>query len=142
MPSRREEHRGEGELDRRRETLLQLVGHRATGCDARSQVAARRRLHVVPVLDVNRLVEPVVALDLGDRLGGRALAEQRLGRPARKRSDPDEDEEGEPEQDRDEKQQPADDEFEASVRRAAAGSHPYFPIETVENGSSETGLGT
>ena len=140
---RREDHRGDRELDRRREALLELVDDRPPRGDARAQVALGRGLDVLPVLDVDRLVEPVLLADLCDRLRRRALAEERLRRPARKRPDPDEDEDREPEQDRDQEQQPADDESE-HLRRPPADVQvsSLLSIETIENGSSDTGLGT
>ena len=48
----------------------------------------------------------------------------------------------EPEQDRNQKQQPTDDEFQHCVVRRLLISSVHYPIETRENGSSETGLGT
>ena len=52
---------------------------------------------VLPVLDVDRLVEPVLVLDRRDRLGGRPLTEEGGRGAAGKRSDPEEDEDREPE---------------------------------------------
>ena len=47
--------------------------------DAGAEVAAADRLQVVPVLDVDGLVEPVLMTDLCDGLWCGVLAEQRLG---------------------------------------------------------------
>ena len=76
----REEHRADRELDRRREPLGDLLGDRPTGRDARPEVARADRLQVAPVLLVERIVEAVLVADLGDRLVGGPLAEQRLRR--------------------------------------------------------------
>ncbi len=76
----REEHRADRELDRRREPLGDLLCDRPTGRDARPEVTRADRLQVAPVLLVERIVEAVLVADLGDRLVGGPLAEQRLRR--------------------------------------------------------------
>jgi hypothetical protein len=73
---------------------------------------------------VDRPVEPVFALDLGDLLSGRALSEQGLRRAARKGPDPEEDEDREPDEDRREKQEPANDESEHFRRPPALSVRP------------------
>src|SRR5699024_4364852 len=106
-------------------------------------------LHVAEVLDVDRLVESVLSLDLGDGLPGRALAEQRLRRPAREGPDPDEEQDREPEEDRDEQEQPTDDEAQHLaprhvVRRLGPTrcySPPSSPIVTGAKDSFVVGLG-
>ena len=75
----REDHRRESQLDGRRETVLELVGDRARTGDAGAEVAARERLQVRPVLDVDGLVEPVLMTDLCDGLRRGVLAQERLG---------------------------------------------------------------
>ena len=67
-----------------------------------------RLVEVAPVLDVDRLVEAELVVDLRDRLRRRPLAEQPLRGPARKQADPDEDENRDPEENRKEQEQPAD----------------------------------
>ena len=85
----------------------------------------QRRLQVVPVLHVDRLVEPVLVLGSARSSSRRRpLAEQRLRRRARQRADPGEEEDREPEQDRDEQQQPADDEAQASSSAGCSRSSP------------------
>ena len=96
----------------RREALADLGEHGLPGRDRRAELELRRLLEVLPVLHVDRLVEPVLMVDLADRLRRRPLAEQRLRGAAGQRPDPDEDEDREPEQDRDEQEQTADDEPE------------------------------
>jgi hypothetical protein len=98
----REEPGCERELDRGRETTLDLLDHRLARLDAVAEVAGDDRVQVGEVLDVDRLVETVLLLDLGDRGGGRAFAEERLRRPAGQRPDPPEDQDRQAEEDRDE----------------------------------------
>ena len=76
-----EHHRRDRELDRRREAKPQLVGHRLSRRDACPEVALADGLQVAPVLDVYRLVEPVLLLDLFQGLLRGALAEERLAGP-------------------------------------------------------------
>ncbi len=147
-----EDHRGHRELESRRETPPDLLGDRTTGGDARAEIALREVLEVPPVLLPDRPVEAVRALDLLDRLRGRALAEQRLCRPSRQRPDPEEEQDREPEQDRDEQDQSADDEGKHQavvIRRLSAielllGASSASPSETDEKDSppTPTGLGT
>jgi hypothetical protein len=104
-----EDQRRERELDRRRKAVLDLVRDQPVRGDRGAEVALRPGPELAPILFVDRFVEPE-ALPVGlHELRRRALAEQGLGRPARQRADPEEDEQREPEGDRDEKQQPADD---------------------------------
>ena len=71
--------------------LLDLVGDWAAGGDAGAELAVPDGLQVAPVLDVDRLVEPVLLADPVDVLLRRALAEERVGRAPGQRPDPDED---------------------------------------------------
>ena len=112
------------------------------GGDARAQVALSRRLDVVPVLDVDGLVEPVLLTDLLDCLRICALAEKSLRRSTREGPDPDEDENREPEQDRDEEQESADDEAQHRRPPTLARTSCYSSIVTVENNSFVVGLAT
>ena len=114
-----EDQRRDRELDRRRETLLELVDDRPPRRHAGPQVPLGRGPYVLPVLNIDGLVEPVLVADLLDGLRSRALTEECLRRPAGKRSDPKEDDDRERDQDRDQKQQPTDDEFE-HLRRPPA----------------------
>ena len=77
---RGEEHRPEGELDRRGKAIADLLGDRTTRGDARAEVAGADRLQVAPVLLVERVVEAVLVADLRDRLRRGPLPEERLGR--------------------------------------------------------------
>ena len=77
---RREEHRPESKLDRRRETIADLLGDRTTRRDARAEIAGADRLEVAPVLLVERVVEAVLVTNLRDRLRRGPLPEERLGR--------------------------------------------------------------
>src|SRR5437867_175530 len=106
---RRDDHGGERELERRWKALLDLVPDLAVARDRGAEVEVDDRLEVGPVLDVDRLVEPVaMAVRLHER-GRRALAEERLRRAPRQRVDPEEDQDRHAEQDRDEEQQSPDD---------------------------------
>jgi hypothetical protein len=147
---RREEHRADGELDRGGEAVLDLLRDRAARSDARPEVAGADGLQVPPVLLVEGLVETVLVADLGDRLVRRPLAEQRLGRRARQRPDPEEDEERQPDQYRDEQEEPADGEAEQCAPTSSSAGLPSFESlfpptyptnRTVANDSSDTGLG-
>jgi hypothetical protein len=110
-----EEPRGEGELDGGGEALADLRRDRAARRDARAEITLdERRLQVAQVLHVDRVVQPELVADLGDRLLVCPLAQKRLGRAARERPHPDEDEDRQPDQDRDEQEQPADREAEHS----------------------------
>jgi hypothetical protein len=107
----REEHGRESELDRGGEALLQLLRDGPSRADAVAEVAVDDDLlDVLQVLDVNGLVEPVLALDLRYLGVGAALAEERLCRPAGQQPDPQEDEDREADEDGDEQEEPADDE--------------------------------
>ena len=123
-----------------------MTGRRVLIVVPRSPLADR--LQVAPVLDVDRLVEAVLLLDLPDRLRRRPLTEQRLGGTGRQSPDPEEDQDREPEQDRDEQDQPADDEAEPRFSSPAGcllGTPGYSlppPIETVLKSSFVVGLGT
>jgi hypothetical protein len=79
-----------------------IVGDRAKATDAGTEIAADKALQVVPVLHRQRLVEPVLMVDLLDQRRGGALTQLRLGHRSRQRPDPGEDEDREPEQDGDE----------------------------------------
>ena len=115
--SDREDHRSDCELDRRREALLELVGDVAMRRQALPKSKARR-LDVLPVLDVDRLVEPEALLVLPDELGRRALAEEEsAGLPGRARTQTKT--RIEPDQNRDEEHEPADDE---TKHQSSAGS--------------------
>ena len=106
----REEHRRKRELDSRGKPLADLLGDGSVRRHADPQVALDDgRPEVGGVLLVDRLLEPVLLLVPLDELRRRALAEERLGGPARERPHPEEKDEREPEQDRDEQQQPSDD---------------------------------
>jgi hypothetical protein len=114
----RDEHRRQRQLDRRRELLLELGKHRAARPNALAEVVLERdRFQVAPVLNVERLVEPVLLADLGDARRCGALAEQSLGRAAGQCPDPAEDQDRQTEEDRDEKKEPADDESQHVARR-------------------------
>jgi len=105
----REQDRRQRQLDRRGEAQADLLCHVPVRGRADPEVAVvQRRPEVPPVLDRQRLVEPVLMAIGRDELRGRALTEERLGRPAGQRPDPEEDQERNAEQDRDEQQQPAD----------------------------------
>src|ERR687895_90116 len=115
----REEHGRKSQLHSRGEPQLDLLDDRLAGVGARAEVEAAGLLDEAPVLLVDRLVEPVLPLDLRDLLSGRALSEEGLGGPARQGPDPQEHEDREPDQDRDEKQEPADDESEHGASAGA-----------------------
>src|SRR6266516_4093163 len=125
----REHHRGQRELDRRREPVLDLERDWPEGLDAGAEVEVAYRLdEVAPVLDVERLVEPELKPELGDGPRRRPLTEQCLRGRSREQADPDEDEERDPEQDRDEQEQSADDEAKhLVVRRLHSPYSCYFP---------------
>jgi hypothetical protein len=114
------------------------------GGDAGAEVGVERRLDVVPVLEGDRPVEPVLLLVLLDELGRRPLAEQRLGRASRERVNPREDEDRDPDQDRHEEQQPADDEAKHRVSSSAGLLATTYcpPTQTGANGSVPIGLAT
>ncbi len=78
----REEPGGDRELDRRGEPLPELRRDRLARGRAVAEVQRRQLPRVPLVLDVDRLVEPVLVLDRGNGLGSRALAEKG-GRRAR-----------------------------------------------------------
>ena len=110
----REERGGERELEGRGKPLSDLGQHRLPRRDRRAELELRGLLEIAPVLHIDGLIEAVLMIDLLDRRGCRAFAEERLGGAARERPDPDEDEDREPEQDRDEQQKSANDEPEHS----------------------------
>ncbi len=87
-----EEPSGERQLDRGREALLELLGDRSPRDDARPEVTFGKRLHVSPVLDVERVVETQLVADLCNRLLVGAFAQERFGWCPGQRPDPDEDE--------------------------------------------------
>ena len=60
-----------------RSRISSVIGRRDAMLVPRSP--SRDRLEVPPVLDVDRVVEPVLVTDLRDRLVRRPLAQQRLG---------------------------------------------------------------
>ena len=76
----REHHRRDRELDRRREAVRELVGDGSRRDDAVAEVAVGGLLQVVPVLQPDRLVEPVLVADLARRA---AASPARRGAPAR-----------------------------------------------------------
>ena len=78
--------------------------------DRDAEVAVDECAEVLPVLNVDRLIEAVQVTDLCHTAGRRTLSEQRVRRAARQRVHPEEDEDRDPEQDRNEEQEPADDE--------------------------------
>ena len=70
----REEHRRERELNGRGEPVPQLLGHGTARGDAVAEIAFQRRLHVLLVLDEDRLIETVLVPEPFDRRGRRPLA--------------------------------------------------------------------
>ena len=68
----------QGELDRGRKAMADLVGDGARRGDAGPEVAVYGRVEVAPVLDIDRPIEAVLMADLGDRLRRCVLAEERL----------------------------------------------------------------
>ena len=80
------------QLDRRGKALPELRRRPAArDVELVPKLQRRQLLHVLAVLDVDRLVEAVLVLDRRDGLRRRPLAEERRGRPARERPDPEED---------------------------------------------------
>src|SRR5262249_42780394 len=76
--------------------------------DGDAEVTVGQWAEVLPVLDINGLVEPVQVTDLRHATGRRTLSEERVRRAARQRVHPEEDKDRDPEEDRDQKQDPAD----------------------------------
>ena len=73
-----------------------------------AEVSVRERAYVLPVLDIDRLVEAVQVPRLRNPSRRRALAEQCVRRTSRQRVHPEEDQDRDAEQNRDEHQEPAD----------------------------------
>ncbi len=97
----REEAGREGELDGRGEALPELRRDRLARRRAGPELERRELFDVLAVLDVDRLVEPVLVLDRRDGLGRRPLTEQRGGRPSWQRPDPEEDQDRDADEDGD-----------------------------------------
>jgi hypothetical protein len=141
------EHRGQAQLHRGREPAADLLRHGSPRDHVVAEVERDDVLHVLVVLLVDRPVEPVLPVDLGHRLRGGPLAEQRLGGSAGQRPDEQEQEDRQADQDRHEQDQPADDEAQHLAARPSSADvtrhcrYSSLFIETSANGSSETGLG-
>ena len=73
----RHSHRSDRELDRRRQEIAQVIGHRAPRADRDPQVAAQQPTHVDAVLFQRWPVEPVLPAEGGDLLLARVLPQRR-----------------------------------------------------------------
>ena len=102
----------DGQLQRRRQPLLDVERHRPARIGALAEIEARHLAQIDGELHVERLVEAVLAADLGD-LGGRGvLARERGGRIGRHHADQEEGQHQQAGQRRDHQQQTAQDEAE------------------------------
>ncbi len=80
--ARRHEHRGERQLEGRRQPLDDGGGDGLVGAERRSQIAADRSLQEGTVLDQERPIEAEPPAQIGDVLRRRAVAEHGLHRIA------------------------------------------------------------
>src|SRR5689334_4217472 len=117
----REDQRRDGQLDRARELGPQDLGDRATRLDGVTEVESGDPLEIAPVLNPDRLVEPVRVVDRGDPLRCRPLPQEGRCRPSREEAQPQEQQDRQAEQDRDQLQQTPYDEGQHPGRLLAGG---------------------
>ena len=112
----------DGQLQRRRQPLLDVERHRPARIGALAEIEPRHLGEIDGKLHVERLVEAVLAADLRDLRWRRVVTGQRGGRIGRHHADQEERHHQQAGQRRDYQQQPAQDEAEHAMLPSTEGA--------------------